>query len=168
MSPVECIKNFVLSPLKPSHSARNPLERKKAFSSQPAGLCGVVQHKKKRPRRDCLGLLALNVSPVECIKNFVLSPLKPSHSARNPLERKKAFSSQPAGLCGVVQHKKKTAPARFERAIFGLGNRCSILLSYEAFLKVRTLTLTLGFATGCQPNLFYHKIFFKTSFLGVM
>ena len=125
--------------LKPSHSARNPLERKKAFSSQPAVFSGVIQHKKKRPRRDCLGLLALNVPPVECIKNYVLSPLKPSHSARNPLERKKAFSSQPAVFSGVIQHKK-TAPARFERAIFGLGNRCSILLSYEAFLKVRLLS----------------------------
>lgn len=27
---------------------------------------------------------------------------------------------------------KNLAPARFERAIFGLGNHCSILLSYEA------------------------------------
>ena len=30
----------------------------------------------------------------------------------------------------------KTAPARFERAIFGLGNHCSILLSYEALCLI--------------------------------
>ena len=41
--------------------------------------------------------------------------------------------------------KSMVAPARFERAIFGLGNRCSILLSYEAAYFFDF------YETGCQP-----------------
>ena len=34
-----------------------------------------------------------------------------------------------------TKNKKILAPMRFERMIFGLGNHCSILLSYEATIK---------------------------------
>ena len=39
--------------------------------------------------RDCLNLLALNVTTVECFKNFGLYTLKPPHSARRSLKRNK-------------------------------------------------------------------------------
>ena len=81
--------------------------------------------KKWWPRRDFLGrsrVTAFRILLLCFQHNHKL--LQPQLA---PARTHTAFSSRIFYL-----NIKKLAPARFERAIFGLGNRCSILLSYEA------------------------------------
>ena len=78
--------------------------------------------------------LALNVSTDFASMYFihfakVLRTLLTPARTRTRL-RLVAFSSH-----NINSKQQKMAPARFERAIFGLGNHCSILLSYEAVLN---------------------------------